>query len=45
MLSTNWNQSQLAGYSAVNFTTLTNAAANGVLTNKAPMVNRVFYNY
>jgi|GEM_PF-2246350 len=45
MLSTNWNQLQLAGYSGVNFTTLTNAASNGVLTNKAPTVNRVFYNY
>ena len=45
MLSTNWSTAQLAGYSGVNFTTLTNSSANGVLTNKAPSVNRVYYNY
>ncbi len=45
MLWTNWSAAYLAGFSAVNFTTLTNATANGVLTNKAPVVNRVYYNY
>lgn len=52
VIQTNWSQAQLAGFNAVNFTTWTNSAANGILTNGAGVltnggmqVNRVFYNY
>ena len=45
VIQTNWSAAQLAGFSAVNFTTLTNSATNGILTNFSCQVNRVFYNY
>ena len=43
VLTTNWNQFQLAGYTAVNFTTWTNGATASI-TNRGILANRVNYN-
>lgn len=45
VLQTNWSAAQLAGFSYVNVHTLTNAAANGILTNQGAFVNRANYKY